>query len=343
MISSTADTKDTIEALNNQQSNQYGRINSTGSGRSLLSMNLNFLGSGDDVALDGGLQSSEVVKDILLPDTNDVIEDEEQPIKLYDGKSPAHDDDELCPSIAKLTSKLERISTGESIIAAEPVLNEKYQQLSSKEWINDFKDDTDDMGTMHQSLFMESGNITIQAVQADKKEYQIPLTIEPLPHDQIPSLPDPDIVNNITTTIGYTDDASSIRTNGSSTIRTADSKKKTKKKRHEYVLDYTRAIQPTDGDVLFGKGGKTNNHPGNIRYRAKALELRGWYEQSTKEEKYNISTILMESVKSEGNRFLMKEESNGNYYEVLVGARWKCSAQLREKLKGVKKSGSIAA
>ena len=195
------------------------------------------------------------------------------------------------------------------------------------------------MGTMHQSLFMESGNTTIQSVQADKKEYQIPLTIEPLPHDQIPSLPDPDIVNNITTTIGttYTDDASSIRrTNGSSSMRTSGSKKK--KKRHEYVLDYTRAITPTDGDVLFGKGGKTNNHPGNIRYRAKALELRPWYEASTKEEKYNISTILMGSVKSEGNRFLMKEESDGNYYEVLVGARWKCSAQLREKLKGVKKS-----
>ena len=111
-------------------------------------MNLNFLGSCDDVALDGGLlglgsgesriQSSEVVKDILLPDTNDVIEEEEQPIKQYDGKYPAQDNDELCPSIAKLTSKLERISTGESIIAAEPVLNEKYQQLSSKEWINDF-------------------------------------------------------------------------------------------------------------------------------------------------------------------------------------------------------------
>ena len=110
MISSTADTKDTNDALvNNQQSNQCGRINSSGSGRSLLSMNLNFLGSSDDVALDGGLlglgsgdidndriQSSDVVKDILLPDTNDVIEDEEQPIKQYDGKSPTNDDDKLC-------------------------------------------------------------------------------------------------------------------------------------------------------------------------------------------------------------------------------------------------------
>ena len=141
MISSTADT--TNDALNNQRSNQCGRINSSDSGRSLLSMNLNFLGSSDDVALDGGLlglgsgdidsdriQSSDVVKDILLPDTNDVIEDEEQPIKQYDGKSPAQDNDKLC-SIAKLTSKLERISTGESIA---PQLCEKFQKLSSKEW-----------------------------------------------------------------------------------------------------------------------------------------------------------------------------------------------------------------
>ena len=121
------DTKDTNDALNNQQSNQCGRINSSDSGRSLLSMNLNFLGSCDDVALDGGLlglgsdiriQSSDFVKDILLPDklsTNDTIEDDEQPIKQYDGKYPAQDDDELC-SIAKLTSKLERISTGRVLL-----------------------------------------------------------------------------------------------------------------------------------------------------------------------------------------------------------------------------------
>ena len=59
MISSTAaDTKDTIEALNNQQNvERCGRINSSGSGRSLLSMNLNFLGS-EDIAIDGGLLSS---------------------------------------------------------------------------------------------------------------------------------------------------------------------------------------------------------------------------------------------------------------------------------------------
>ena len=108
-----------------------------------------------------------------------------------------------------------------------------------------------------------------------------------------------------------------------------------KKRRRE--LDESVAIDPADDDVLFGRGGFTNSHPGNIKYRAKALELRPRYEASlSKEEKYEISILLIDSVVAEGGRFLEKGK-DGLWHEVLYnGARKKASQQLRERLKGTR-------
>jgi hypothetical protein len=68
--------------------------------------------------------------------------------------------------------------------------------------------------------------------------------------------------------------------------------------------------------------GYTNTHPGNIRFREKALELRSWHDScSSKEEKYHVSEVLIESVKGEGHRFLDKS-SDGLWHEVIGnGAR----------------------
>ncbi|KAL3826421.1 hypothetical protein ACHAXA_011230 [Cyclostephanos tholiformis] len=46
-----------------------------------------------------------------------------------------------------------------------------------------------------------------------------------------------------------------------------------KKKKPRRIIDVSRAIEPTDDDILLGRGGYTNIHPGNIRFREKALEL----------------------------------------------------------------------
>ena len=81
----------------------------------------------------------------------------------------------------------------------------------------------------------------------------------------------------------------------------------------------------------FGCGGLTNKHPGNIEFRQKARELKPWYDSvSTKEEKYDISVILMESVTDEGHRFLEKG-SDGLWHEVdWDGARYKASQAFRD-------------
>lgn len=94
---------------------------------------------------------------------------------------------------------------------------------------------------------------------------------------------------------------------------------------------------PTDDDVLFGRGGYTNSHPGNVRFREKALELRQVYENSTKEEKFNISKLLLDSMTSEGARFLEKGEDGAWHKVVGNGARKKASQALRERIKGTRR------
>ncbi|KAL3826420.1 hypothetical protein ACHAXA_011229 [Cyclostephanos tholiformis] len=106
---------------------------------------------------------------------------------------------------------------------------------------------------------------------------------------------------------------------------------KTKTKRKpKRILDESRAIEPTDDDILLGRGGFTIVHPGNIRFREKALELSPWYESCSKEEKYHVSNVLINSIKGEGRRFL-ERGSNGLWYEVIGnGVRKKASQLMRE-------------
>ncbi|KAL7473991.1 hypothetical protein ACHAWX_000004, partial [Stephanocyclus meneghinianus] len=105
------------------------------------------------------------------------------------------------------------------------------------------------------------------------------------------------------------------------------------KKRREREIDESTVCEPTENDVLFGRGGLTNNHPGNIFFRQKALELQKWYEQSSEEFKTEISIILVESVKGRGGRFLEKGKGSDEWYEVIKnGPRRKASQQLREKI-----------
>ncbi|KAK1743705.1 pyridoxal reductase [Skeletonema marinoi] len=78
-------------------------------------------------------------------------------------------------------------------------------------------------------------------------------------------------------------------------------------------------------------------------FREKALEFRHVYERSTKEEKYNISQILLEAVTSEGARFLERGQ-DGEWHQVIGnGARKKASQALRERMKGTPRRSKGAA
>ena len=54
--------------------------------------------------------------------------------------------------------------------------------------------------------------------------------------------------------------------------------KQTKKK----ILTGTRIIAPSDKDVICGRGGHSNNHVGNVRFRDEARQMRGVYQEANK-------------------------------------------------------------
>ena len=101
-----------------------------------------------------------------------------------------------------------------------------------------------------------------------------------------------------------------------------------------YLSNCTTDLTPND--VICGRGGKANSHPGNISFRSEALKLRSWYESSSKSEKYTISNMLVDYVKERGGRFLKRDAENPGQWLECDGndVRKKASQALREgKLK----------
>lgn len=225
--------------------------------------------------------------------------------------------------VLELTTKLERCTTGDDIIG-------ENIRLSSSEWVKDFEMDGDaaDVGPMPQSMFYDVGSASSHGgvPEADTRT-----ALSPVPSQE-------SCLSTVIRPLSLPPLSPSSSYRGTQTTRTnttsSSSTKKTKtKKRRKRIVDTTTPCTPTDQDVLFGRGGYTNNNPGNIHFRAEALRLRPWYESSTKEEKYEISNLLLESVLSKGGRFL--ERKDGEWYEVIGGgARRKASQALRERIRG---------
>uniref|UniRef100_A0A7S3LC51 DUF6824 domain-containing protein n=1 Tax=Amphora coffeiformis TaxID=265554 RepID=A0A7S3LC51_9STRA len=98
--------------------------------------------------------------------------------------------------------------------------------------------------------------------------------------------------------------------------------------RHKKV--YIDAIQ--DMDILCGRGGRSNHHPGNKRYRRVISEMKIMYKnQGAKSNKTDLSRCIVNHVCRYGGRFIKKEEGTGRYFVLSRGeARKKTSQALRE-------------
>jgi hypothetical protein len=97
----------------------------------------------------------------------------------------------------------------------------------------------------------------------------------------------------------------------------------------------------TPQDVLFGRGGLTNTHPGNRRFRDIILLHRPDYVRAIKIEKPNVARRIVRAIRcgSPPGRFLKKDPTNGMWYD--VGDRHaaeKTSQALREKTQAEKAS-----
>jgi hypothetical protein len=87
---------------------------------------------------------------------------------------------------------------------------------------------------------------------------------------------------------------------------------------------------PREGDVLLGRGGKSNHHPGNKVYRRRVLNKQRIYQALPTREKKPFSRAIVDWVHQECNgRFMMKDEYG--WFEVtLEKALLKVSQALRE-------------
>ena len=100
--------------------------------------------------------------------------------------------------------------------------------------------------------------------------------------------------------------------------------------------------KPKDLDVLFGRGGSSNNQRGNKRYQAivesRAIEYAGL---TGRNEKTNLSWEIVKQLKKEGARFLRKDKVSGLYFETTDDEfRKKVSQRLRERALEVREYSS---
>jgi hypothetical protein len=105
-------------------------------------------------------------------------------------------------------------------------------------------------------------------------------------------------------------------------------------KRPEWADYRLRDIaHPHPNDVLCGRGGGSNNHPGNEAFRVLVNEVKLPYVNCPKREKPLIARRIVEAVRNQSppGRFLQKDAKSGMWNDIGDGkAREKTSQALRE-------------
>jgi hypothetical protein len=96
---------------------------------------------------------------------------------------------------------------------------------------------------------------------------------------------------------------------------------------NRYYVDRIR-----DLDILCGRGGKSNHHPGNKKYRQVVSEMKNTYRSTeARKSKTDLSRAIVDMVCEYGGRFVRKDEPSGRYYVLSKAeARKKTSQALRE-------------
>ena len=120
-------------------------------------------------------------------------------------------------------------------------------------------------------------------------------------------------------------------------LETKKKKKKITKQKSNRTRDPDVKIyvEPLDGDVLLGRGGRSNHHAGNVAYRLEVGKLREWYRTSEKNAKTDLSQLLVDWVLKEQKGRFLKQDNSGNqkwYIVTNIVARRKASQALREHM-----------
>ena len=115
--------------------------------------------------------------------------------------------------------------------------------------------------------------------------------------------------------------------------RTTSPRALPKRKGNNKVVSGNGIEIPGRFDILRGRGGLTNHHPGNVKFRAEARKLRSDYRNAdtTKHQKYLYSLELVNKVKAYGGKFLEKGSDDLWHEMDETAARKKASQVLREE------------
>mmetsp|Transcript_26474 Transcript_26474/g.50231 ORF Transcript_26474/g.50231 Transcript_26474/m.50231 type:complete len:354 (-) Transcript_26474:96-1157(-) len=100
---------------------------------------------------------------------------------------------------------------------------------------------------------------------------------------------------------------------------------------------------PKDEDVLFGRGGRTNHHPGNKRLREIVNKYRDTYFQAKKQDKPKVSKLIVSALRSANppSRFMRMNEETTQWEDVGdKRAAEKVSQTLREKDRDAKSASA---
>jgi hypothetical protein len=107
----------------------------------------------------------------------------------------------------------------------------------------------------------------------------------------------------------------------------SNTRKRTKREQELVFIEGTY----TDVDVLLGRGGLANRHPGNQAYLRQKEQMQNRYLIASKDDKTGISQELVDWIYAHGGRFLKFDKHENQWYVVDDHtARKKASQTLRE-------------
>ena len=86
-----------------------------------------------------------------------------------------------------------------------------------------------------------------------------------------------------------------------------------------------------EADILCGRGGRTNHHPGNQVYLKLVEQNKPSYRGSTALEKRAVVLQMLETIREQGGRFLDLDKQTGRWYIIHEKTAYnKCSQALRD-------------
>lgn len=100
-----------------------------------------------------------------------------------------------------------------------------------------------------------------------------------------------------------------------------------------FLYPTDQVIVCSDQDVIMGRGGKANHHPGNVKFRDTIKANRPIYRSMVSNNfKTQMTLSILYMLKADGVRFIYFDKASERWFEVSdERARQKISQCLREK------------